>query len=585
MAVRLHKAFAADPNDLMNRQAMYDSSRRSGVSATLANTRRHVPPFLIVKANDIEAWADSIDSRSRLPVLLRNLVHSTCGGLKHVDFPGNDDAQRPGWDGKVETTEGNPWVPDGSSAWEFGTDRKVKRKANNEYSKRTADPKETERQMTTFVFVTPRRWAGKVDWVKEKKAEGKWRDVRAFDSSDLEQWLEQSIPAQAWFGSLRGLRMGGVKSLNQCWEEWRAVCEPVLTRHLFDEALTAFGGKVCDHLRDPKASLLRIVADSREEGLAFLHAALSRRDEDLQGFLDRMVVFTERNQLPELAVGSPGFIPIIADMEVEKELARSGCKIKGFVIDWRTAVQHEATITLEPLSAQAFAKALESMGLDRARVDRLDRESGRSLTVLRRRLAKSAALADPSWSTHQELAEAIGPMMLAGAWNTNNEADRYLMGELSGCDYEQLEKRFTQLLDLEDSPVWSAGGLQGVVSKIDALYGVHRWVNRDLIERFMVVAELVLSERDPSLDLPEEEWAMAAIFGKSREISSPFRKGLAESLVLLAIHGDRLFGERTGLDPAQLAAVMVRGLLDPMTAESLQSQAPQPAFVRRGRAR
>ena len=572
-SVRLQKAFAADPNNFMNRQATSDSSRRSGVRATSAVTRTDAPPFLMVKAKDIEAWADSIDSRSRLPVLLRNLVHSTCNGLRQVDFPGNDNAQRPGWDGMVETTEGNSWVPEGSSAWEFGTGRNVMRKANNDYSKRTDDTSETERQRTTFVFVTPREWAGKADWVTERRAEGNWQDVRAFDSSDLEQWLEQSVPAQAWFGNLRGLHMGGVKSLDQCWVEWCADCEPVFTEHIFDEALTAFGGKVCSHLRDSKVGLLRIVADSREEGLAFLHTALSRCDEDLQGVLDRMVVFAERNQLPKLAVGSPGFIPVIADMEVEKELARSGCKIKGIVIEWRTAVQHEAVVTLEPLSAQAFAKALESMGLDRGRIDRLDRESGRSLTVLRRRLAESAALADPSWSTDQELAEAIGPMMLAGAWNTNNEADRYLMGELSGCDYEQLDKRFTQLLDLEDSPVWSAGGLQGVVSKIDALYGVHRWVNRDLIERFMEVAELVLSERDPALDLPEDERAMAAIFGKSREISSPFRKGLAESLVLLAMHGDRLLGKRTGLDPAQMAAALVRGLLEPMTEESLQSQA------------
>ena len=25
-----------------------------------------------------------------------------------------------------------------------------------------------------------------------------WRDVRAYDAVDLEQWLEQSLPAQTW---------------------------------------------------------------------------------------------------------------------------------------------------------------------------------------------------------------------------------------------------------------------------------------------------------------------------------------------------------------------------------------------------
>ena len=34
--------------------------------------------------------------------------------------------------------------------------------------------------------------------VTEKKKEGSWKDVRAYDSSDLEQWVEQSLPGQAW---------------------------------------------------------------------------------------------------------------------------------------------------------------------------------------------------------------------------------------------------------------------------------------------------------------------------------------------------------------------------------------------------
>ena len=575
MAARLHKAFGADPDDLMRRQAVYDSSRRPGGRDVSTTTRRYVPAFLMAKANDIEKWADTIDARSRLPVLLRNLVHSTCGGLKHVDFPGNDDAQRRGWDGKVETTEGNPWVPEGISAWEFGTDRDIKRKANDDYAKRTKATEETERQNTAFVFVTPRRWPGKAVWLSERRAEGRWRVVQALDSNDIEQWLEQSIPAQAWFGSLRGIDMRGVKSLDKCWVKWCADCEPGFTEHIFDEAMAAFGGTIRSHLRNAEDGLLRVVADSREEGLAFLHTVLSRQDEDLRGFRDRVVVFTKPGQLPALAVGSPGFIPVVADMEVERELAQSGCKLKGFVIDWRTAVQHEATLTLEPLSNEAFRKALESMGLDRDEIERLDRESGRSLTVLRRRLAKSAAIRSPDWSSEQEFAQALAPMMLAGAWNTNNEADRYLMGELAGCDdHGQLETQFNRLLNLEASPVWAAGGLYGVVSKIDALYAVHRWINPDQIERFMTVAAIVLSERDPALDLPEDKRPMAAIFGKSREISSPLRKGLAESLVLLAIHGRRLFGERMGPDdPERLAEKMVRELLEPMTADNLLSQA------------
>jgi hypothetical protein len=43
------------------------------------------------------------------------------------------------------------------------------------------------------VFVTPRSWPGKQKWAKEALQE--WKSVTAYDASDLEQWLEQSIPA------------------------------------------------------------------------------------------------------------------------------------------------------------------------------------------------------------------------------------------------------------------------------------------------------------------------------------------------------------------------------------------------------
>ena len=87
---------------------------------------------------------------------------------------------------------------------------------------------------------------------------------------------------------------------------------------------------------------------------------------------------------------------MITDPDLEVELAESGCNLKVIVIEPRTAVQDASGITLEPLSPGAFRKGLALMGLDDDRTRRLDRESGRSLTVLRRRLAQSEAIRSPS---------------------------------------------------------------------------------------------------------------------------------------------------------------------------------------------
>lgn len=102
MAKRIERAFEIPAQKLLDMQAAYDAAQAKEKGAP-ANTKAYVPPFLAIKANHIETWASqNIPARIRLAVFLRTLVHSTGIGLTKVDFPGNDDAERPGWDGIVE---------------------------------------------------------------------------------------------------------------------------------------------------------------------------------------------------------------------------------------------------------------------------------------------------------------------------------------------------------------------------------------------------------------------------------------------------------------------------------------------------
>ena len=156
MALRLEKTFGADRQDLLERQVLSDRERRTDADRAVAVTR-FVPPFLMIKALQIEAWANTTQARHLLPVLLRKLIHSTGEDLVSVDFPGYDNAQRRGWDGWVEANAATPWIPQGASGWEFGVSRDALRKAEDDYANRLRIP-HTERALCTFVFVTPRNW-------------------------------------------------------------------------------------------------------------------------------------------------------------------------------------------------------------------------------------------------------------------------------------------------------------------------------------------------------------------------------------------------------------------------------------------
>ena len=574
MAAKLEKAFGVSANDLLSMQSAFDAEK-SSTTMNMVAVRSFVPPFAAPKANGIEQWANSVDSRAKLAALLRMLVHSTCDGLLKVDFPAHDDSQRPGWDGEIETQAGNPWIPTGASGWEFGTNKNIKEKADGDFSKSVKATSKAERLKTTFVFVTPRRWLGKDTWKTAQLSKSQWKDIVVLDSCDLEQWMEQSIPAQVWFANERGKDFRGTKSLERCWVKWNADCDPAFTPHIFDEASIIVGKKLIAHLQGSDRTL-RIASDSVLEGLAFICAMLSEDAPDLAAIRDRVVVFSETGPLTELAIKSSRFIPIVTNRETEVELAETGTRLGGISIVPRTMVQSVADIVLDTLSGYAFRKGLETMGLGGDAIERLKDESGQSLTVLRRRLARDQAIKSPAWSTDNALARSVFPFMLAGAWKSDNEADRIVLCHLMGVvKYVEVEREFGDLLPIESAPVWSIGSFRGIVSKIDALYAVHQWVTPDDLERFYHAADHVLSEPDPSLDLPESERWAASIHGKMRDISSALRGGIADSLVILAIHGNGLFKSRLGFDTQSQATLLVKKLFANMDGETMESHSDE----------
>ena len=562
MAARLEKAFKYPLKDLMEMQARYEAALARQKDPP-ANTKAYVPPFLAIKANDIEGWVSrNIPARTRLAVLLRTLVHSTGSGITKVDFPGNDDAERPGWDGFAEASEGTPWVPAGRSGWEFGTNEDPKTKADGDFEKSVKGLDSRERAETTFVFITPRRWPRKAHWVDAKKAKGLWKDVRAYDASDLEQWLEQSLPAQAWFANEAHIPAEHVRSLDKCWSDWANVSIPPLTGALFSSAIEATKRTMLSRLSKPSEGPILIGADSTEEALAFLAQLLGERGgEELASYRDRVLVFDNSGVLPRLATGAQTFIPVVFTREVERELAPYTKSMHSIVIYPRNAAVTDPDIVLEPANYETFNKALEEMGKDRDTISRLANASGRSLTVLRRQLSTVDAVRTPEWAADRQIAASLVPFLFVGAWSYQNETDKLGLSLLTGgrsCN--ELEKECQSLAQLNDAPLWSIGSYRGVISKIDLLYAIAGAVTPDDLDRFFSMARMVLGEDDPALDLPEDQRWAASIHGKTREFSRAFREGISETLVLLAVHG-HLFKCRLGVDTEIEAMRVVRDLL------------------------
>ena len=563
MALRLEKTFGAESRDLLERQAKSDRDRRSNADLAVL---RYVPPFLTIKAPQIEAWAKTIDARHLLPVLLRKLIHSTGDELQRVDFPGYDNAQRRGWDGWVEANGATPWIPGGASGWEFGVNQDPRSKAQRDYSQRLSISA-AERAHCTFVFVTPRNWPGKDEWAKSKTQSRDWKAVRAFDASDLEQWLEQSIAGQTWLaGQLpTPIPTRGCDTLDRFWDRWCAASDPRMTEKIFAPAISVHLPAVEQWLANPNNHPLSVAADSSEEAVAFLAALLRHGDTPVhQG--DRAILFESAATLRAVAPSTSPFIPIVWDEECEQELASLYRRFPCIVVRPRNAVE-QPDIELEILGHQPFQMALADMGIKPEDFDRLARESARSPTILRRRLSPIDAIRSPHWANGKTDARSLIPIALVGAWDTASSADCEVLSTLAGCAYEEVEQSVTTLRMLDDPPVWSVGQYCGVASKIDALFAIGRHLTREDIDRFMNVAENVLAESDPAWELPEDQRWVAGSYGKARSHSAILRTGVSETLVLLAVH----LQTHLGIDLEVRVAHVISAVLTPLTLDKVLS--------------
>ncbi|MYH31618.1 MAG: helix-turn-helix domain-containing protein [Acidobacteria bacterium] len=571
MALRLEGTFGADRAKLLELQAASDRDRRSVEDRAVA-VGTYAPSFLTIKARQIVDWAaGNIRAREHLPVLLRRLIHATGRELRHVDFPGYDNAQRHGWDGWIEADAATPWVPEGRSGWEFGVDQRPGAKADRDYQARLKTISPAERAECAFVFVTPRNWEGKDRWARGKEAAGDWKAVRALDASDLEQWLETTIAPRIWLAEELEIPTEGFETLGRSWRLWAEASNPPLTPAIF-------GPSVAAHVKDFKKWLemacpdrpFTVAADSRDEAVAFV-ACLLRHKDVPERDRDRAVVFKAASTLRTLAQSSSPFMPIVDSEEAERELATLYRQRHCIVVRPRNAVDREPDVAVELLGHAAFEEALADMGIERDRFDRLASESGRSPTVLRRRLSRVPAVGTPPWVGDREVARSLIPMVLVGAWHTGSKADCEVLAALAGHDYEEVEKSVADLRQRNDCPVWCVGQYRGVVSKIDALFAVSPWMTDRDVTDFVDFAEYVLSESDPVLELPEDERWLADIYGKVREHSSALRNGICETLVMLSVHGNALFQSRLGVDVRAYVAALVKRLLTPFTSDKLRS--------------
>lgn len=502
-----------------------------------------------ITASHILDWVNqnAKEAQAQLPRLIRRLCLDPAT-TRQMAFPAGDSTYMPGWDGILEKIQGNTWTPAGISYWEMGCDKNPTKKADQDYKKRLDATDTKERSSATFVFITPRRWTKKVEWIREQSNKKEWGEVRAYDADDLEQWLENSPAIALQFSEEIGLCGDGVESISRYWKLWSEQCNPAITV----DALLIDRSATYDRLRSTaKEALtqesapqpLMICADSVEEAVAFVIASLVDMDELAnQGLVVSSAAgwrFVEKNASLRIA--------ICANMEIATTpITRAGLLV---IVPYAmgnintNARSQGIEIRLERPAIYEYEKALLAMGMETSDAKRYALNTGRSWTVLRRALAKNPAIRHPKWlDTPQSISLQL--LCLVGNWDGNKEADRQIIAELANRSYEEIEQELLQLIQMNDAPLLKIGTIWKAKSPLELLNLVGSRITSSQWDRFFLIAREILETPDPQLELPDEERWKAAVHGKTRLHSDFLLESICDSLIKLAVRGASDIGGR-----------------------------------------
>lgn len=513
-----------------------------------------------VTANDIKNWTATNKRRAEesLPLLVKKLILASCKPT-NIKFLSGDAISTGGWDGVLEVDSGNEFIPAGKSGWEIGTDNVVNGKANSDYSKRSRKSDPFKLDETTFVFVTSRLWTKRSDWVHAKQATKKWKDVKGINAEILQNWLEICPAVHRWFSELLGKRSSDIWDIEQAWRFFAKATSINMTEEFLlhgrdDES------RSLANLVSGTPNIYRIKSSSKKEAYGFILASLMNED----AFSSRCLIIKSQDSWDRMAESCQSLILIPIGFQPNG----MGCAVANrhivlLAVDDKDTQQ--ASITLNRQQRLVREAGIRKLGFDERIASELYQDTkGYFDPLIRHHLMKPIDYTAPIWP------QTTSPTILFAAffateWCNNNEHDKSVLETLSDLPYPEFETAIIKLSKSEDPPVRLVGNVWQIISKMDFWLHVAPLIAKPYLERLDEVAANVMADLDPSYNLPSEERYMANIQGAIPKYSGRLKRGLADTLALLVIHGDEYSTQLGGDKPSLMISYWIRRLFEKNT--------------------
>lgn len=347
-----------------------------------------------------------------------------------------------GWNGYVRRVV---ILAQGRATLEFGTDKRTKAKADKDYNNRakSVDGKSEE----IPVFATPRIWRRTAKWVEERRQEGVFASVEAFDAERLEGWLQSTPAVHYWLSEIMDKPVHGAQMLSEWWEIQQhnhGIRVPselhVLGRDKEVLQLKSVGF--------PKNPSLLICARSQTDVLAFCYEALRNvKDKPLEHAL---VIFNVAAWNYLIRCATPLIlIPLFENPNIGEALSRKHCVIEPGYKRALKAVGEEV-IELADIPASEGRRLLVRAGWKEAEAAAFVGRMQRSGSGLPSSDGRNGVHRVPDWAQSELAAEILAPLILIGAWKDGDPNDEKIVGEYLKKDMDDVRSYLVQQARLDD---------------------------------------------------------------------------------------------------------------------------------------
>ena len=400
-----------------------------------------------ITANKIDEWANTLDCRAKLPLLIRKLIYENINDLSKCKFPSLEQTtSSSGFDGILESNEETQYVPKGVSVWEMGCNKDKKGKADDDYKKRKEDPLNTTPKETVYIQVSPRIWKDEKikEWCDEKNQDDFWKNVILLDAKDLEEWINNTPPVEQWFAEELGFPNEGVETLNNWWEKWSSVTPNI---QFTSTLILTNKEKETEDLKDSLKNSKHIIVKSPtiEESIAFLYSVIDTFSiTEREYYLNKTLIIDNPKSFDFYSQYDLILIPTFEF--VYNANAKSYVYIP---VSNEDSTNPDIYLT-DLIKFDLMNCLINNMKIPEDLARKYANGCGGNISILRCILSPKSA--QPPWFD-ENLIDVLTTIFIVQSWDENNLNDIKIVENISGLDYEEFTRKLMILLNKLNTPL------------------------------------------------------------------------------------------------------------------------------------